>query len=71
MKTHRIGYFADGPWSHRALEKLLADDSIEVAFICARHDNQDVILRVLSKENRIDFFSHPNINSVEFFDQAA
>jgi methionyl-tRNA formyltransferase len=71
MKKLRIGYFADGPWSHKALGRLLADEAIEIIFICARHDNPDEILKVLSKENGIDFFSHPKINSVEFFNQVA
>ena len=68
MKKLRIGYFADGPWSHKALERLLADETIEIAFICARNDKPDETLRVVSRERAIDFFSHPKINTVEFFD---
>ena len=29
-KKIKIGYFADGPWSHLAFEKLIEDDSIEI-----------------------------------------
>lgn len=64
-----IGYFADGPWSHKALEKLVDDPTISVAFICARHDNPDVTLRRLADAGRIDFFTHPKINSDEFLQQ--
>jgi len=32
MKKIKIGYFADGPWSHKALDKLLADETLQVAF---------------------------------------
>lgn len=67
MKKLRIGYFADGPWSHEALAKLLMDETIEIAFICARNDKPDEKLRLVSKEEGIDFFSHPRINSIEFF----
>jgi len=67
MKKLRIGYFADGPWSHEALVKLLKDETLEVAFICARDDKPDEILRLASIEQGIDFFSHPRINSIEFF----
>lgn len=67
MKKLRIGYFADGPWSHEALAKLLMDETIEIAFICARHDKQDEKLKLVSKEQEIDFLSHPRINSIEFF----
>lgn len=68
MTKLRIGYFADGPWSHKALERMLADSTIEVAFVCARHDKPDKQLRIISKENSINFFSHPRINSFEFFE---
>ena len=68
MKKLRIGYFADGPWSHEALVKLLMDKTLEIAFICARNDKPDEILRLASREQKINFFSHPRINSIEFFD---
>ena len=48
--------------------KLLADETIEIAFICARDDKPDEVLKVASKKQGIDFFSHPKINSIEFFD---
>jgi len=37
----RIGYLADGPWSHNAFEKIILDDSIEVVFIVPRSDTKD------------------------------
>lgn len=67
----RIGYFADGPWSHRALEKILADDALSVAFICARFDTQDPVLREKSESNGIPFLVHENINSAEFLEGIA
>ena len=66
MKKLRIGYFADGPWSHQALTQLLLDETLEVAFICARNDTPDPVLRSKSAENGLDFIVHPNINSEEF-----
>ena len=66
MKKMRIGYFADGPWSHRTLERLMQDDSIKIDFICARNDNPDQKLELASRRHGIDFFSHPNVNSDEF-----
>lgn len=62
----KIGYFADGPWSHRALDKLLADETLEVVFICARFDNPDPVLRERASSRTIPFLVHPNINSEEF-----
>jgi methionyl-tRNA formyltransferase len=66
MKLLRIGYFADGPWSHLALKKLLTDKTIKVQFICVRSDKPDEILRKIAIENSINLFCHPNINSKEF-----
>lgn len=64
-----IGYFADGPWSHRALEKLLAIDAIKIAFICARYDRQDPVLKKKASDSGIPFFVHPDINSINFLAQ--
>lgn len=63
-----IGYFADGPWSHRALDKLLARENLNVAFICARFDNPDQVLKDIAKRNRIPFLVCHNINSLEFLE---
>jgi methionyl-tRNA formyltransferase len=67
MNSLRVGYFADGPWSHRALSKLNSDNLIEVVFICARSEKPDEILKSISSELKIDFFTHPRVNSTEFF----
>lgn len=66
MKKLRIGYFADGPWSHEALKRLLLDDTLQVLFICARNDSPDPILKDKARENGLDFITHPKINSNEF-----
>jgi methionyl-tRNA formyltransferase len=68
MKKLAIGYFADGPWSHKALSRLIADQSVEIKFICARHDKPDESLKISAEKYGIDFFTHPRINSPEFFD---
>lgn len=61
-----IGYFADGPWSHQALERILSDESIKVKFVCARFDNPDLILKRMAEVNKLPFYSIGNINSEEF-----
>lgn len=66
MKKLKIGYFGDGPWSHGALNKLLQDDTIQIAFVCARYNAPDPVLKAKSKENGLDFIIHGNINSDEF-----
>lgn len=66
MNQFKIGYFADGQWSHQALAKLTADSSIRIAFICARFDNPDPVLREQAALYGIRFLTHEKINSEEF-----
>jgi methionyl-tRNA formyltransferase len=66
MKKLKIGYFADGPWSHQALEKILSDKTLKVAFVCARNDNPDPILEAKANANSLNFITHPNISSDDF-----
>jgi len=66
----KIGYFADGPWGHLALEMLLSDSSIEIAFIVPRNDTKDDYLKNKAKEYNIDYLCPINVNSEEFYTQA-
>lgn len=63
-----IGYFADGPWSHKAFKKLIKDTDIEIKFICVRFDTKDETLFNYCKKYNIPYFKHQNINSKEFID---
>lgn len=58
----KIGYFADGPWSHKAFQKIINDKSLEISFIVPRFDSQDEILKSYAKKNNIDFLVLENIN---------
>jgi methionyl-tRNA formyltransferase len=64
-----VGYFADGPWSHRALDELLLNSEVSIAFICARYDHQDPVLRLKAKQHEIPFFAYPNVNDDLFLQQ--
>ena len=61
-----IGYFADGKWSHKALDLILSSDQISVAFVCARYDNPDPILREKAINLGIDFLVEKDINNSLF-----
>lgn len=61
----RIGYFADGPWSHRALELLLKDPSMELVFICVRFAKGDVFLEDRARQLNIPTLRPKNVNSPE------
>lgn len=65
-KKITIGYFADGPWAHKAFAYLIQDKSITIAFICIRYDKADPVLQELGKQYQIDVLKSPNINSPEF-----
>lgn len=62
----KIGYFADGLWAHKALEKIIQDDTLIVSFICVRNDSRDSVLIQMGKDNDIDVLWHENINSDDF-----
>jgi methionyl-tRNA formyltransferase len=61
-----IGYFADGPWSHQTLIKLIKDPEIKISFICARYDGKDETLKDYAKSYKIRYIKNKNINSNEF-----
>lgn len=62
----KIGYFADGPWSHRALEKIVKRGKVEVQFICVRSDSVDPVLPQMGEKLGIPCIKHVNVNSEEF-----
>lgn len=61
----KIGYFADGPWSHLALEGLIAEGH-KICFIVPRYDTRDPILREWSEKLRIPFLLSSNVNELTF-----
>ena len=62
----KIGFFGDGPWSHKSLEKLLSDKRYSVEFICVRFNNPDNFLLDKSRELGIDLLIEKNINEISF-----
>lgn len=66
MEKMKIGYFADGPWAHRAFEKINNDNRFQIQFICVRYDSGDTILEKYAKDNSIDLFKHPKVSSDDF-----
>lgn len=65
MKKLKIGYFADGPWSHKAFEKIITDPEISIEFIVPRSDTEDNKLLEFSKVYNIPYFKLKNVNSEE------
>lgn len=69
----RIGYFADGPWAHEALYKII-EQGHNVCFITPRNDTQDEVLKKIADQYEIPWVVEKNVNSdvfVEFVRQHA
>lgn len=67
MKKISIGYFADGPWSHEAFERIIADKTIEVKFIVPRTDSTDETLLNYANKYNIPYHKGIKVNSDEFY----
>lgn len=70
MEKLKIGYFADGPWGHNALLRLLEDETIGIGFIVPRNDTKDTFLKEKAKEYGIDYLCPVKVNSDEFYELA-
>ena len=65
----KIGYFADGPWSHNAFERLITDPLVKIEFVCVRYDTRDLTLKKFCDKYDVPYVKHVNINSEEFISQ--
>jgi len=68
MRDLKIGYFADGPWSHLAIEKIISNKNIEVAFITPRYDTKDDKLKEYALVHDIDYIVSKNVNSKDYLE---
>lgn len=68
-KKLKVGYFADGPWSHTALETLLQRGLCDIAFIVPRFDTQDPVLKQYAERLSVPFIPQENVNAPEFITQ--
>ena len=58
-----IGYFADGPWAHRAVEKIVENPNFKIVFIVPRYDKQDKVLREWAEKLSVPFLPIKDVNS--------
>ncbi len=61
-----IGYFADGRWAHRALDRIRDTPELEVLFIVGRHAEPDPTLRAYAREMDVPFMTDPDVNRPAF-----
>lgn len=64
----RIGYFADGPWAHKAFEKIIKDETLKIVFMTLRYDKKDKVLLNLADQYNIPIELSDNINSSAFLE---
>lgn len=62
----KIGYFADGPWSHNAIQNIVDSELFKIVFIVPRYDRQDPVLKGWAEKLKIPFLATENVNSEEF-----
>ena len=62
----KIGYFADGSWAHKAFEKIIKDNTIQIVFITVRYDKKDKVLLDFAHRYNIPVELSENINSQAF-----
>ena len=65
----KIGYFADGIWSHNAFRKIIAHKDFHICFITPRFDSTDETLHNFAKTYNIPYIKAQNISSPEFLAQ--
>jgi methionyl-tRNA formyltransferase len=61
----RIGYFADGIWSHSAFDKIVSDERFQITFVVLRYHSPDEVLKQKALELGIDCLHVQNVNSPE------
>jgi methionyl-tRNA formyltransferase len=62
----KLGYFADGPWAHRALDAILSDGHFEVGFLVLRYQNPDAALQAAARRLHCPCYIVANVNDARF-----
>ena len=65
----KIGYFADGPWSHETIRLISETPNLEIVFIVPRFDTQDPILKDWADNLGVPFLLSENVNSPDFINK--
>ncbi|MEF8797734.1 MAG: methionyl-tRNA formyltransferase [Salinivenus sp.] len=63
-----IGYFGDGRWARRALDRIVERPELRVLFIVGRHGDPDPELRAYAERLDVPFATDPDVNRPDFVD---
>jgi methionyl-tRNA formyltransferase len=62
----KLGYFADGPWAHRALDAILSDGHFEVGLMVLRRNRPDPVLKAMAERLHCPCHAVPDVNDGAF-----
>ena len=62
----KLGYFADGPWAHRALDAILSDGHFDIVFLVLRCSRPDPVLKATAERLRRPCYFVPDVNEAAF-----
>jgi len=65
----KIIYFADGPWAHKAFDRIHTDPAFTITKMLLRYDSSDKILRRKAEDAGIDVLCPKNVNDPEFISE--
>ena len=65
----KIGYFADGPWSHKAIEYISHSNLFKIVFIVPRYDIKDPVLAQWANKLDVPFLVCKNVNDASFLEE--
>ncbi|WP_103027999.1 methionyl-tRNA formyltransferase [Salinibacter altiplanensis] len=65
----RVGFFGDGRWAYRALEKIENDSEILISFVVARHPAPDSKLQTYAEDRGLSFFTPVDVNDASFLNE--
>ena len=61
----RLIYFADGPWAHNALRKIISEGH-EIVLVVLRYETRDPVLKDLAESHGVEVVWDKNVNSENF-----
>ncbi len=63
MSALRVGFFGDGEWAVKSLDRLVRSPDAEVLFVCLRHGSPDEALGAAADRVGVPIIDLPDVNS--------
>jgi methionyl-tRNA formyltransferase len=59
----KIGFFGDGAWAVKTLDRLVKLPDVQVVFVCPRHQSPDAALRAAATEHGLTLVDFADVNN--------